>query len=238
MGLWIGNAPDALSSGKIPADLKLWLTAAPAALTTNGYVQGMLLRWLTDNAGGTPDALSSGKMPADLKLWLAVAPLALSSQQVQAIVSAYAIGQAPLQPTVAGRTLDVSAGGEAGVDWANVGSQTTTVGLSGTTIKAVTDGVAVANITGDVQGERHYGRWCASRFGNGKCGRLHRLTRNTSQGRCKRRSSGRAKRGYVPGTTSRRTSGNALYCWEITIPLQSMEKPFHPRCNNLQIICR
>jgi len=49
------------------------------------------------------------------------------------------MGPAPLMPTVAGRTLDVSATGEAGVDWANVGSPTTTVGLSGTTIKAVTD---------------------------------------------------------------------------------------------------
>lgn len=42
---------------------------------------------------------------------------------------------APLAPTTAGRTLDVSAGGEAGVDWANVGSPTTAVDLSGTTIK-------------------------------------------------------------------------------------------------------
>lgn len=45
----------------------------------------------------------------------------------------------PLVPTTAGRTLDVSAGGEAGVDWANVGSPTTTVGLSGTTVKVATD---------------------------------------------------------------------------------------------------
>lgn len=44
-----------------------------------------------------------------------------------------------LAPTVAGRTLDVSVGGEAGVDWANVGSPTTTVGLSGTTIKTAAD---------------------------------------------------------------------------------------------------
>ena len=41
-------------------------------------------------------------------------------------------------PTVAGRTLDVSAGGEAGVDWANVGSPTTTLNLSGTTVAATT----------------------------------------------------------------------------------------------------
>lgn len=51
----------------------------------------------------------------------------------------------PLAPTTAGRTLDVSTGGEAGLDWANIGSPTTVVGLSGTTIKAVTDGVALAS---------------------------------------------------------------------------------------------
>ena len=53
-----------------------------------------------------------------------------------------------LRPTTAGRTLDVSAGGEAGVDWANVGSPTTTVGLSGTTVKTATD---VETDTADIQ---------------------------------------------------------------------------------------
>lgn len=47
--------------------------------------------------------------------------------------------QSPLRATVAGRTLDVSAAGEAGVDWANVGSPTTTLNLSGTTVKTATD---------------------------------------------------------------------------------------------------
>jgi len=47
-----------------------------------------------------------------------------------------------LKPTTAGRTLDVSAGGEAGIDLANVGSPTTTLNLTGTTIKAVTDRVS------------------------------------------------------------------------------------------------
>lgn len=51
----------------------------------------------------------------------------------------------PLVPTVAGRTLDVSAGGEAGLDWANIGSPTTTVALTGTTI-ATTQQVDVNTI--------------------------------------------------------------------------------------------
>ena len=44
---------------------------------------------------------------------------------------------APLQPTTAGRTLDVSSAGEAGLDWANIGSPTTAQNLSGTSTKAL-----------------------------------------------------------------------------------------------------
>lgn len=53
--------------------------------------------------------------------------------------------QSALRPTTAGRTLDVSAGGEAGVDWANVGSPTTSLNLSGTTI-ATTQKVDIETI--------------------------------------------------------------------------------------------
>lgn len=53
-----------------------------------------------------------------------------------------------LRPTTAGRTLDVSAGGEAGLDWANIGSPTTTVNLSGTTILTAT---SVETDTADIQ---------------------------------------------------------------------------------------
>jgi uncharacterized protein YunC (DUF1805 family) len=61
-----------------------------------------------------------------------------------------------LKPTTAGRTLDVSTGGEAGLDWANIGSPTTAVNLSGTNID--TDQVvasvsgAVGSVTGSVGG--------------------------------------------------------------------------------------
>lgn len=52
-----------------------------------------------------------------------------------------------LAPTTAARTLDVSATGEAGVDWANVGSPTTANGLTGTTIAT---SQVVASVTGAV----------------------------------------------------------------------------------------
>lgn len=56
---------------------------------------------------------------------------------------------AALRPTVAGSTLDVSAGGECGVDWANVGSPTTSVVLSGTTVGVLTTYTGNTVQTGD-----------------------------------------------------------------------------------------
>lgn len=58
----------------------------------------------------------------------------------------------PLVPTTAGRTLDVSTTGEAGIDWANVGSPTTAVGLSGTTISTTQAVASVSGAVGSVTG--------------------------------------------------------------------------------------
>lgn len=59
-------------------------------------------------------------------------------------------------PTTSGRSIDVSAGGEVGLDWANIGSPTSSVNLSGTTI-STSQGVAsvsgaVGSVTGNVGG--------------------------------------------------------------------------------------
>ena len=51
-------------------------------------------------------------------------------------------------PTTSGRSLDVTATGAAGIDWGNVENPTTTVGLSGTTVKTATD---VETDTADIQ---------------------------------------------------------------------------------------
>lgn len=57
-----------------------------------------------------------------------------------------------LAPTVMGHTLDVSAGGEAGIDWANIGSPGSSVSLSGTTVATATtvNGLASGSITAAV----------------------------------------------------------------------------------------
>lgn len=53
----------------------------------------------------------------------------------------------PLIPTVAGRTLDVSVGGEAGLDWANIGTPGSTVSLSATTVSNVTLAATTTSLT-------------------------------------------------------------------------------------------
>lgn len=55
------------------------------------------------------------------------------------VIGSFSIeARSALIPTVAARTLDVSAAGEAGVDWANVGSPTASVTLSGTAVGTAT----------------------------------------------------------------------------------------------------
>lgn len=87
----------------------------PAALGANGNIKADVRDWI-GSAVSTPT--NAGVPNVNAKTWNDLTTVAL-----------------PLVPTTAGRTLDVSAGGEGGVDWANVGSPTTALDLSGTTIK-------------------------------------------------------------------------------------------------------
>lgn len=91
----------------------------------NGQVDTNVARWL-NTAVSTPTV--AGVPNVNAKTWNDLATVAL-----------------PLVPTTAGRTLDVSVGGEAGLDWANIGSPTTTVALTGSTI-ATTQKVDVETI--------------------------------------------------------------------------------------------
>jgi hypothetical protein len=62
------------------------------------------------------------------------------------VVGTFSIeARSAVMPTTAARTLDVSAGGEAGVDWANVGSPTAAVNLSSTTVNLTNTATTVTN---------------------------------------------------------------------------------------------
>jgi hypothetical protein len=67
----------------------------------------------------------------------------ISTANVQTELTTYG----GLKPTTAGRTLDVTATGEAGIDWSNIGAPTTTQNLSATTISTA-QAVTVADKTG------------------------------------------------------------------------------------------
>jgi hypothetical protein len=135
------KAIDLLTEASGSGDLAAVKTRAILALPA--YAPGV------EHGLGVLDA--NANLPADVKRWLTVAPVALSSQFVQAIVADYASGKAPLQPTTAGRTLDVAATGEAGVDLDNIhaaSAPTTLTNITVPTVTDVTNGVKVSVGTG------------------------------------------------------------------------------------------
>lgn len=72
---------------------------------------------------------------------------------VGSVVASFSLRKdSAIKPTTAGRTLDVSAGGEAGVDWANIGSPTTAVNLSATNIDVDQVVASVSGAVGSVTG--------------------------------------------------------------------------------------
>jgi hypothetical protein len=72
---------------------------------------------------------------------------------VGTVVGSFSLAnRAALRPTVADRTLDVTATGAAGVDWGNVENPTTTLGLTGTTISTGQTISAVSGAVGSVTG--------------------------------------------------------------------------------------
>ena len=86
----------------------------------------------------TSNNTDSGFYAAGYDYWVVVSAITVDAQTVSFVAAIFSIDNRQLlRPTVASRTLDVSAGGEAGVDWANVGSPTTTLNLSGTSTKAL-----------------------------------------------------------------------------------------------------
>lgn len=116
-----GRTLDVTATGEAGID---WANIGGPTTTQN--LSGTTIKTATDVESDT----------ADIQTRL---PAALASGRMDSSVGAYQSGLTPLQPTVAGRTLDVTATGAGGVDWGNVENQGTTVGLSGTTVKTATD---------------------------------------------------------------------------------------------------
>lgn len=120
--------------------------------------------------------LASGSVDANA-LYIAVFKTATTTVDQQHIPALWIVGRSwvanvdttvssRLAPTTASRTLDVTATGAAGIDLANVENQSTVLALSGTTIKAVTDGVTLTTAGGTaIWNTLTTGNFQASSFG-------------------------------------------------------------------------
>lgn len=133
-------------------------TVGPTNWTTTPDNTSVYLTYGTAGAAFGTDSITAATLASDAGTELATANWAaatrrltdatnivssgtsipITSSRVDVSVGAYQSGLAPLQPTVAGRTLDVTTTGEAGIDWANIGSPTTTVAFTGTTVGTAT----------------------------------------------------------------------------------------------------
>jgi len=141
------------TSGNACADVKKWNGTAVPAEHTAGYpivtvkdgtgtgeidtASGVVLA--KDHTGAnlaTASALAT--VQADTDDIQARLPAALIGGRMDASVGAYQSGQAPLQPTVAGRTLDIAATGEAGLDFDNIKDASGAHTLANITVPIVT----------------------------------------------------------------------------------------------------
>ena len=161
-GFWAAGSEYLVQVSSITVDgatINFW-----AARFRIGYPSAILNTTIASLSSQTSFTLTDGPAEADALngMWCVIHDVASAVQKGYAVILDYAattktvtlvagttftaaatdnisiMGPSPLQPTVTGRTLDVSAGGEAGIDWANVGTPGSTVSLSATTVATVT----------------------------------------------------------------------------------------------------
>jgi hypothetical protein len=162
----------AYSTGRVATVSKAWATnpdntsvvevrdIAGPPLDTNLKVVGVVLTdTVTTYTGNTPqtgDNFARLGAPVGASISADIAgvqsdtdniqtrlPAALVSGRMDSSVGAYASGLTPLQPTVAGRTLDVSTTGEAGLDFDNIKDATGAHTLTNITVPVAASVMAV-----------------------------------------------------------------------------------------------
>jgi len=136
VGQWKGAVPASLGSAStIPADVLYWNHGSVAGIVTAGAPSINVVTWAGSPVSAMPGAPGGVAGSVDVSSWAGTAVAAIVSGGWPRVeIASYAAGEAPLQPTIAGRTLDVSVGGEAGIDWNNVGTPGATVNLAATTL--------------------------------------------------------------------------------------------------------
>lgn len=116
------------TAGATAVSIRWDSTGTPTAIAREYFNGAPVAANIIQVAGYTAAAAAGVTFPASIS--------SLTSAQVDTALSNYGA----LKPTTAGRTLDVSAGGEAGIDWSNIGSKTSVAALTNTTISGVASG--------------------------------------------------------------------------------------------------
>ena len=128
--------PAPATAGYLPVTLKVGTGTGELSITSGRVAADVLY------ISGAAVSASLSQIGINVVSWSGTNVTALSSGRVVVSVGEYQSGLTPLQPTVAGRTLDVTATGEAGIDWGNIGNAGTVVNLSQTSISSVSTGAA------------------------------------------------------------------------------------------------
>ncbi len=156
--VWNGSALAAYASGSYatyPINLtqlgsgRLWYLTVPATLAAGTYSVTVTVPAVSS----TPVEATDQIVGSDIMEW--------DGTDLVGVVSR-------LAPTTAGRTLDVTATGGAGIDWANVENPTTSLNLSGTTVATVTNQLTAAAIATGVWQDATAGDFTAA-SSIGKC---------------------------------------------------------------------
>ena len=125
------GAPTALASGTVVAYPGNSTTEVTGGITLSADFDG---RTGLNNVRVVATSGNGYATATNYQLVLSVGTVGGTSV-VGYVIAEFSIeARSAVMPTTAARTLDVSATGEAGVDWANVGSPTTSLALTGTTI--------------------------------------------------------------------------------------------------------
>ncbi len=140
-GHTLGNL--VLASGTSDSGSTTTMVDAARTEADDDYWNGAIILFTSGNIAGQARVITDFVAATDTVTFAPATTQAVSTQNYVIIPAGDF-----LRPTTSGRTLDVSAGGEAGVDWANVGTPGSTVNLSATTVKTATD---VETDTADIQ---------------------------------------------------------------------------------------
>lgn len=116
------------TAGATAVSIRWNSTGTPTAIAREYFNGAPFAANIIQVAGYTAAASAGVTFPATVS--------SLTSAQVDTALSTYGA----LKPAVAGRALDVSAGGGAGIDWSNIHNKTSTVALTNTTISGVASG--------------------------------------------------------------------------------------------------